>query len=418
MIGVSVGLGNVWRFPYMMGMHGGSAFLILYLIFTLFFAVPALTSEWALGRETRKGPVGAFSAAFGPQWGKAIGSLLIVTVLVADSYYMVVIANVVSSSYFSIGYGFDSSSIPAYQELLSNSTIQLVVVYGVLAATLWVIYKGLNKGIEKVSKLFVPLFALIIIYLIVYVFTLPGSWQAIRSFLKPDLNSITTDVIFAALGQAFFSLGLGGTFILVYGSYLKKEQSLTKSAVLTTLGDTGAAVFVSLFLVPTMLVFGMDMTQGPTLIFSTLPELFAVIPAGRVVGSLFLIALTMVAFLSNVAALEVIATGVKDYWVRGVSQKKIVIVLGLIEAALVIPSTFKPEIIGYLDLIFGSGMQTFGSALAIIALTFGLGKVVAIRQVFGKPTGFNTALYNWTKWAIPATLILILILYIYNSITS
>ena len=415
MIGVSVGLGNVWRCPYMMGKYGGSAFLFIYLLFTLLFAIPAVMAEWSLGRQTRKGTIGAFSDALGRGLGKPIGLLLFITVLVANSYYIVVIANVVFSGFYSAVYGFSAENLNNYQTLLNNGWLQFAIAITTLLAALYVIYRGLNKGIEAVSKIFVPFFLLAMIYLVISAFSLDGATAKFAAFLRPDFAAMKAEHIFAALGQTFFSLGLGGTFLVIYGSYLQDNESLPKSALLTGAGDVGAAVLASLFIVPSVLVFGLDLASGPGLIFSTLPRLFMVMPLGRILGTLFLLALVMVAFLSAVAALEVLVGSVNDGVKTPWSRKKSVIVLGIAETILIFPSALDPSLIGVLDLIFGSGMQTLGSALAIIALCWGFGKSITLRQIFEKESG-NELFFLWLRWVIPGVLFAILIIYIYNSV--
>ena len=415
MIGVSVGLGNVWRFPYMMGKYGGSAFLIMYLIFTVLFAIPALMAEWALGRETRKGPIGAFSAAFGSGLGKPIGYLLILTVLVADSYYLVVIANVIFTTYFSLAHGFTEINMGLFQTQLGNGVLQYVIALATLVACLVVIYRGLNKGIESVSKIFVPFFGIVIIYLVINAFLLEGAPEKFAAFLTPDFSVIKAEQVFAALGQTFFSLGLGGTFLVIYGSYMQREQNLPRAAIATAFGDVGAAVLASLFIVPTVLVFGLDMSQGPTLIFSTLPELFNVMPAGRLLGSAFLLSLCMVAFLSAVAALEVAVGGLTD--ILKTSRTKIILALGVVELILMLPSALYPNLIGILDLVFGSGMQVFGSVLAVLGVVWGLGKIKTLNQIFGNAKENLANIYFvWIRWVVPVSLLFILISYIYTSL--
>ena len=415
MVGVSVGLGNVWRFPYMMGKFGGSAFLVIYLVFTLLFAIPAMMAEWALGRETRQGPVGAFAAAFGSTTGRAVGFLLLFTVLVANSYYLVVIANVVYTAVVSAAVGFGNTDLELFDEGLRHGGIQYALALATLLAALYVIDRGLQGGIERVSKWFVPFFTLVMFYLVFSAFSLEGAVDQVRAFLRPDFSALQAKHVFAALGQAFFSLGLGGTFLVIYGSYLRPEQKLPRSAVVTALGDAGAAVLASLFIVPSILVFGLDLTQGPTLLFSTLPRLFAVMPAGRLLGSAFLLALTAVAFLSTVAALEVLVGGLNDLAPGRLRRRKIVLFVGLVEAGLILPSALQPDIIGTLDLVFGSGMQVFGSALAVIGVGWALGRTAVLRQVFGRTLGLQPQAYLlWIRWVVPAALLYILFNYVYS----
>ncbi|MGA8276658.1 MAG: sodium-dependent transporter [Rhodanobacteraceae bacterium] len=415
MIGVAVGLGNVWRFPYMMGRYGGSAFLFVYLGFTACIAIPALSAEFALGRATRKGPVGAFTAALGPRAGAPIGLLLLFTILVADSYYVVVIANVVYSLWVGVAHGFSPASLPAIQAGLADGAIQYPIAIGLLIASLYVVQRGLKRGVERVSKLCVPFFWLTAVALIVGALSLPGAFAKIGIFLRPDFSAMSPVDIFAAMGQAIYSLGLGGTFMLVYGGYLADDTSIAKTAVLTAVGNSGASLLTALFIVPAALVFGLDLTQGPTLIFDTLPRLFYRLPLGEVLGGAFLVGLVMVAFLSNLAALEVLYTGTKDLPGGRIGGRRRLLVIGILEAALILPSAVYPPLIAHLDLVFGSGMQALGCAFAVIALAWGLGTRVTLDQVFGSSEGrWRNTYFQWLRWAVPAALSLALFGYLYE----
>jgi len=412
-IGVSIGLGNVWRFPYMMGQYGGSAFLVTYIIFTFLLGIPCLMAEWALGRETRKGPFGTFYLVFGNKIGKAVGSLLLFTVIIADSYYLVVISNVGFTAGFSFLSGFEGSNQKTYHTLLSSGILQYFIALVVLSLSLFVITKGLNKGIARASKIFVPFFILMTSFLIMYVLSIEGTWQHLIEFIKFDPEALSPEVLFAALGQSFFSLGLGGTFMLMYGSYMKNEHRIPANAFMTSFGDMGAALLASLFIVPAVLYFNLDMASGPGLIFDVLPELFNRMEAGRYIGGMFLLGLALVAFLSNLAALEVIAGSFSELGFVKITRKRVIIWLGIVEALLMIPSAFNPEVIGLLDLIFGSGMQTFGSLLAVVVLVWGLGKRRVLLQIFNSETAKpGTFFFHWTKWGVPLALLAILISFI------
>lgn len=419
LIGVAVGLGNVWRFPYMMGKYGGSAFLLIYLLFTILFAIPALIGEIGLGRATRKGPIDAFKSALGKNAGGVIGWLLLVTILMASSYYSVVIGNVFYTAYYSVFQGFVTGSNPAFTDGLSNGLTQYCLAIFLTGASLFVISRGLHKGIEWVSKLFVPFFLVVILILIYHALTIERSWEYMVDFLAPDFASLTMTQVFAALGQAFYSLSLGGTFMIVYGSYLREDASIPRIASWTAFGDIGAALLTSLFIVPTVLVFELDMTSGPTLIFNTLPHLFSQMPYGQFLGSLFMLALGLVAFLSLVAALEVAYTCLKELIGVVLPDYRLLLLIGFIELILIFPSARDSQVVGLLDLIFGSGMQVLGSGLALIALTWGLGKAATLLQLNGSLNhGTNDRLFYWLKWVIPTMLLLVLIGYIYNTIYS
>lgn len=415
-IGVAVGLGNVWRFPYMMGKYGGSAFLFVYIFFVLVFAIPALMGELSLGRHSGKGPIGAFSNAFDSVLGKIVAYMISTAILVANAYYIVVIANLVYLTYFSGFMGFGNPHHDLQAEL-NNGLMQFGLSSFVLLSVLIVVIQGLNKGIERFSKYIVPFFAIVMIYLLVHVLRIDGAIEQLISFLNPDFDQLTIKNIFAALGQAFFSLTLGGTILVVYGSYLKKEESILKISLYSGFGDLGASILISLILVPTILVYGLNLQEGHTLLFSTLPVLFEQMPEGRILGTFFLFSLVLMAFLSSAAAVQFLSTSLNNN--TKLSYKKSVILVGIFDLILIIPCAFYGDIIPTLDLIFGSGMQVLGSCFAIIALTWFIGKKVTLKQIFStKRSAFQNWYFLWLKWVIPTALILTLGLYIYSNIVN
>lgn len=417
MVGVAVGLGNVWRFPYMMGSYGGSAFLAVYLLFTILFAFPALMAEMSLGRMSRKGTLDAFRIIFGKRVGSAAGYLLLVVVTIAGSYYAVVVANVFFTTGYSIIQGFNPSNTQEFHSIISYSWLQYLLTIVLIISSLYIIHKGLVKGIEWLSKIIMPFFVLALIYMIFHALSLPNALDKFSTFLQPDFSLLHSTEVFAALGQAFFSVGLGGTFVVVYSGFMKENESIPKIALFTGLGDMGASLLVSLFLVPSILVFGLDMASGPGLIFNTFPQLFGTMPGGRLVGSLFMLALSLVAFLSLIAAYQVPFVSIRNEK-PNLNPKRILLLIGLIQVVLALPSSFYPSLIGTLDLIFGSGMQVFGSVLCIVGLTWSLNSSMVVNEMFkNKRSSKNQSLVlMWIKWIIPIALVAVLLGYIYDSI--
>jgi len=413
MIGISVGLGNVWRFPYMMGEYGGSAFLFVYLIFTILFAVPAVMAEWSLGRSTRQGPIGAFRAMWGKKTGLIIGCVLLLTVLVAESYYIFVISNVGYSTVFSTVKGFDSSNIPVYTKYLNSPYLQYAICILLLFLSYAIITRGLKKGMVSISKIFVPFFLIVMLFLIFFALSLEGTYENLITFLTPNFSELTSTHVFSALGQSFFSLGLGGTFLVVFGSYMRNDENLTKSSIFVAFGDVGAAVMAGLFIVPTVLALNLDMSQGPGLLFATLPELFQRLPYGQLIGSFFLFALFAVTFISSLAAIEVLVAGIGDSIQKKLNRKRLTLYIILAIAIILIPIAIYPDIIGTLDLIFGSGMQVLGSLLAILGVAWGQKRAKMLKSVFGADTKpWHYVYYYWIKWCLPAVLLSVLIGYI------
>ncbi|MCH7826128.1 MAG: sodium-dependent transporter, partial [Acidobacteria bacterium] len=218
LLGVAVGLGNVWRFPYMMGLYGGGAFLLIYLLVVAIVGVPALMAELALGRATRQGPLSVYATA-GIGAGKVVGVLLVIGVGMAMSYYLVVlgwilaylgiaIANVVGAT--------DNFSSATFGWLQTNWPLQVLCAAIVAAASAEVVGRGVKRGIEKASIVFVPLFGVLMVLLAIRSVTLPGAWEGIVYLVTPNWGDVTRQALLAATGQAFFSLGLGGTFFVIY----------------------------------------------------------------------------------------------------------------------------------------------------------------------------------------------------------
>jgi len=416
MVGVAVGLGNVWRFPYMMGQHGGSAFLLVYAGLTVAIAMPVLAAEWALGRALRIGPVPVFRRVLGRRFGVLIGSVLIVSMVIADSYYMVVVGNIGYTTWFGLTHGFAAATAEHYQQGLANGALQYGFALAVLAAVVWVMARGVREGIEQASNWFVPAFGVVVVYLVISALMLEGATSQLMAFLKPDFSALSARDVFAAMGQAVFSLSVGGTIMVVYGGYLADDIPILRTAFGTAMGDMGAALLAALFIVPSVLHFGIDMASGPGLVFSTLPKLFAVMPGGRWLGSAFLLAFLLMAFLSALAALEVGLVGLRDLSGGRLSRISIAWILFAVEAALMLPSAFKPAIIGTLDLWFGSGMQTLGALAAVIGLAWGLGRSEAVRQLFPGPDNLRSrAVYHWLRWVVPAALATIAALYLIDN---
>ena len=282
--GVAIGLGNVWRFPYMMAENGGSAFLLVYLVIVFALGIPALMAEWALGRHTRSGPADAFKAVgmpLAPLWS----ALLLLTIVMACSYYGVILAQVLASAAASGAALFVSDTAKSDDLLLNHtgSTMAFVVITaGVCCGCL---HLGVTGGIERLSKIILPLCLALIVVLIVRALTLHGAGAGLRQYLEPKPEHLTAGTCLAALGQAFFSIGLGGTFMVVYGSYMRREDSIPAAAIGTALSDMFAALLAGLVVIPAAIALNVKLQSGPPLLFIDVREAgdvtFCRVDAGR-----------------------------------------------------------------------------------------------------------------------------------------
>ena len=405
MVGLAVGLGNVWRFPYMVGQFGGAAFILLYVVIAGLIGVPALMGEWSLGRHTQRGTLGAYERA-GVPGGRAVGWLLIAIVWFALAYYTNAIGWVVYHALAEVlapfGRPIDASRILPPDTGFSGVAFGLQFGFTalVLLAEAAIILRGVRAGIETASKIITPVLFGVLLIVIVRSVTLPGAGEGVRWLLTFDASSITPTVAIAALGQVVFSVGLGGTLMLVYGSYLGSDANIRSDAIWTVVGDTAAGLLAGLAIFPAVFAFGMEPDSGPGLLFATLPQIFERLPAGWVFGALFFGGLSGAALLSGVAAFEVIVAGFTDTF--GWSRRRATWTVCAVSMVLAIPPMINLEIFVPWDLTFGSGGQTFGALVAVVTVGWVMNRATLLEQIAGdSPSAADRALIHWLRWVVP-----------------
>ena len=374
-------------------------------------------AELALGRTYRAGTVSVLGKAFGKS-GRVIGYLLVLAGAITLSYYCAVLANVVYSAWFSAFHGFNVQSLGGFQAGLTDLQLQYGLALVVLWAGVMINMAGIQKGIERVSKLFVPLFFIVCTYIIYFALSLPGVSDAMLQFYEPDFSKIGIAQVYAVLGQCYFSLGLGALYILVYGKYLRPETDLVHSSWMTVVSDVLAALMVSSFIVPCVLVFGLEMNSGPTLLFQTLPQLFSQMPGGRLVGSIMLTTVFLIAFLGSVAALRCLLVNLSERpWCK-VSQTTLLIAIGVMESLLILFPAMNPDMIGMMDAIFGAGFPILGGIMAIIAISWCMESEERVQALFGRKAAgrLGVLILDWMKYGISTMLIIILVGTIYQVI--
>ena len=292
LLGVAIGLGNFWRFPYMMGIFGGGAFLAVYLFVVAVVGVPALLAELTLGRATGRGPALAFAAAGLPA-GRQIGGLLFVGVAMAMTYYLVVLGWLAVFFCLSLGAAFGVGTLDggSFAWLHAQWGVQVAAAGAVAAAAAWVVGRGVRDGIERISRLFLPAFGALTLLLAAWSLSLPGAADGLRYLFTFDAAALTPRAVMAAVGQAFFSLGLGGTFLVIYGSYLPADAPLPRRAVTTAAGDVAASLLAVVVIMPLAFAYGLSPASGPPLLFEVLPTAFAAMPGGDWFGALFFLGL-------------------------------------------------------------------------------------------------------------------------------
>ena len=333
-IGSAIGLGNLWRFPYLVGQNGGAAFIIVYLAITLLIATPILLAEMVIGRRGGGSPRESYIAVSGRKgWGVA-GIIGMVTCFMIMSFYVVVGGWTVKYLLLSLSMAFSREaqidSVGLFSGFVGSSFPPIFYAALFIILTVAIICVGVQKGIEKTSKLMMPLLFVLIILIGIRSVTLPGAGAGLEYLFKPDFSHFTFDSLLAALGQSFFSLSLGACMLITYGAYTPRSSNLTKNAAIITVSDTFFAVLAGCAIMPAVFAFGINPSEGAGLVFVTLPQIFTQMPLGGLCSILFFIALFLAALSSSVSLFEVITASLMD--ICRISRGKAAAVTGVVLA--------------------------------------------------------------------------------------
>ena len=310
MAGSAVGLGNLWRFPYLVGENGGAAFIIVYIILSFLICLPIFISEFVIGRRSQKNAYSAFRDLSGGSAWKWVGLFTVIVPLVVLSYYSVIGGWSIEYFVKSLTFSFTGSESQAamstmFGDFVSRPWLPLICHTGFLLATTLIVVVGIKDGIEKFSKVMMPLLFFIVIAIAVYSLTLPGAGKGVDYLFNPDFSKIDAKACAAALGQAFFSLSLGFGTIMTYASYVDKKENILFQSTATAVSDLMFAMIAGLAIMPAVFAFGLNPQSGPGLVFETLPYVFSQMPAGGFVAILFFVALLVAALTSSISMLEV-----------------------------------------------------------------------------------------------------------------
>lgn len=311
--GSAVGLGNVWRFPYMTGENGGAAFILVYIVFIFLLGIPGMVNEFIIGRHSASNAARAYhKMSRGRPW-RGVGLLGILCSTIILGFYSVVAGWCLQYLYASIAgqLSGDADYVRSYFQEFSSSLLRPILwSVGFVLLTHLVIIRGVKKGIERISKLLMPTLFVLLIILVIASCMLPGAMTGVEFLFKPDFSKITSDVILAALGQSFFSLSLGTACLCTYASYFGRETNLLKSAVQISIIDTIIAILAGLMIFPAAFSVGVSPDSGPSLVFITLPNVFqqafASMPiVGYVISILFYALLAVAALTSTISMHEI-----------------------------------------------------------------------------------------------------------------
>lgn len=330
-VGCAVGLGNIWRFPYMLGENGGAAFLLVYISCILFLGIPVMITEFFIGRYSRKNAAGAFKVmAPGTKWS-VIGYNGVAAAFLILGYYAVVSGWTLEYIVQAFSGSLEGKNATDFaDEFTAFSTgvfrpILWTVVF--IALTHIIIVSGVKEGIERASKVMMPMLFLILIALCVRSITLPGASEGLTFLFNPDFSKIDSSVVLSAMGQAFFSLSIGMGCLITYASYFGKQTNLQTTALQVTILDTLVAVLAGVMIFPAVFSFGIEPTTGPELVFITLPNVFEQLPFGNIWSFVFFVLLALAALTSTISLHEVSTAYVHEEY--HVSRKKAAIIVSV-----------------------------------------------------------------------------------------
>ncbi len=419
--GASVGLGNIWRFPYLAARHGGGMFLAVYILLVITFGYTMVTAETALGRMTRKSPIGAFSAkrfrAGG--WLHALIPLLIVP------YYSVIGGWVMKYLFGYLG--------GRAEELAADGTFSAFLSGGLEAElyfvlftllTAAVIFAGVQNGIERVSKILMPFLFLLAVVISVFSMTRPGAGAGIRYFLVPDMKRFSWMTVVSAMGQMFYSLSIAMGILITFGSYMKKDISIEKATVRVEIADTAVAVLAGLMVIPAVFAYsGGDesvLHSGPALMFMTIPKVLAGMEASNLFGSLFFSLVLFAALTSAIALAESVASTMEDQFGWGRQKATVVSLLIMIPLGTLSCLGFGPlaavrvfgmQILDFFDFLTNSVMMPVAALITCVYLTraVGIGAVEDEIMAGGAPFRRRALFRFMIRYVCPVFVLLILL---------
>ncbi len=423
--GSAIGLGNIWRFPYIVGENGGGAFVLLYIAFVIIIGLPYMLGELALGRKYKKNPVGAINEIKPKSYWKFAGLLGIITGVGILSFYGVIAG-------WTIGYIYKmaAGNVGDFTSYVSDPVLVLLLFGVFMIITTSIVYGGIEGGIEKWSKILMPVLLFLLIALIIYSVSLEGASEGLSFYLMPDFSKISGQTVLAALGQAFFSLSLGMGLMITYGSYLSKKENIISSAGWIVLFDSMIAIMAGLIIFPALFAMGESPAAGPSLVFVVFPQLFLEMPFGLFIGAIFFVLLSIASLTSTISLLEVPVAYLVDE--KKVNRKKIVWWVALFIFIIGIPSALSqgsveyftnfglipdyltsPDFLSQASFFFGDFLLAFGALILSIFIGFIWGADKAADEIsIGVSKFSGIARKAWImmmKYFIPVIVFLILL---------
>ena len=395
--GSAIGLGAVWKFPYMTAANGGGSFLLVFLIFTLLIGLPLLLAEFVLGRGAAVSAVKTFGKLGKNKKYNIFGIIGAFALFVLLSFYSVIggwiLVYLGISIADALGIYSASDYVALFSTIISNPWIALGAQAMFILLNVLIVSRGVQKGIERASKIMMPMLFIIFLIIITRSLTLPNSMAGVTYFLKPDFSKITTSGLLFALGQSFFALSIGVTAMLTYASYLNKQVNMVQSGVSVVIMNIAVSIMAGLAIVPAMSSFGMESEGGPSLLFIVLPQLFNNMAFGKLFYILFLILFLFATITSSVVMLEINVGNLTDQ--KNTNRTKWSVIVGILTFVFGIPSAlsygtlantlfFGKTFFDSMDFLVSNILMPLGCLFLSIFTGYVLDKKVAMRELHVK----------------------------------
>lgn len=402
--GSAVGLGNIWRFPYVAGESGGGLFILVYIICVLFLGLPIMLVEFSIGRNTQRNPVGAFKKLKPDTPWFMVGGFGVLAGFLILSFYAVVAGWTLGYVVESIRGALTGASAEQISQHFDNFTgnplITIGYFVGIMLLTMFIVSRGIKSGIERWSKVLMPMLFIMLLLVIARSITLPGSFEGLKFIFWPNFDKFNPDIMLSALGQAFFSMSLGMGAMLTYGSYLSKKEKMPSSTLLVGGLDLLVALLAGIALFPALFSVGLSPDEGTGLAFKTFPVIFNQIPLGTIIMPIFFILLVVAALTSTISLMEVISSYFIDE--KGWGRKKAAGIMGFVVMLVGIPSALattkgllSPDTIGFdFSALVGHIAADYMLPIGAFAMSIFVGfvwKKGAIREAKEGSTGFAAA---------------------------
>lgn len=412
-IGAAVGLGNIWMFPYRLGQNGGAVFLIPYFIFVLVLGSVGLITEFTFGRSAEAGSLTGIKNAFERKklkGGLLVGAIPAIGLAGVFMFYNVVVGWIIK--YFTLSATGELSSIDINSYFDNFAGSKETIIWNVIAIfiALIIVIVGINKGIEKANKIIMPMLFIIFILLAIRSLSLPGSIEGVKYLLTPKweyLFKVNTWVM--ALGQAFFTVSLNGCGMVVYGSYIKRDMDIPRSALATAILDTMSALLASFVIMPAVFAFGLDPMSGPPLLFITLPTIFKSMPAGGLISTLFFLSVIFAAVSSSINMLEGPVEALMSQ--SKLSRKKATILISIILFVLSIPLNLNMDLFNKFSDVITIVVSPLAALIVLIVFYFMRDKEEVLNEInMGAKRKVNNKFIIFAKYGFTSITILVIIL--------